>query len=210
MTTLFGPINLPFSAVKELQFHSPESGNSDGVINPDDWDLLPFPQDSDWPGDRGVPPRFENGEVIVQGAQDARSRKLYSVPLTVECDVVLEARASQQGAFRLRFVAEGQPRDFDAKQFISLELAYRQNRPDQLTIVQRPLTRQDRVLENMSVHADRAYHIRIHLQPDHWQVTLNDETYEIDGISMPSERFYIQLYGWEPADRWHVSHFKAY
>jgi hypothetical protein len=27
---------------------------------------------------------------------------------------------------------------------------------------------------------------------------------------MPAERFYIQLYGWEPADRWHVRSFKAY
>jgi hypothetical protein len=211
MKTLFGLVTVPFSAVKELQFHSRESDDSNGVINPGDWDLLPFPQDSDWPGNRGVPPRFENGEVILQGAQDARSKKLYSAPLTVECEVVLEARASSQGEFQLRFVAEGQPRDLDAKQLTSLAFAYRQNGTDQLFVVQHPSPQQDlRVLANTPIRAGRAYHIRIHIQPDHWRVDLNDESYEMDGISMPAERFYIQLYGWEPQDRWHVRNFKAY
>jgi hypothetical protein len=43
-----------------------------------------------------------------------------------------------------------------------------------------------------------------------WWVDLNDESYEVDGVSMPAERFYVQLYGWEPADCWPVRGFKAY
>ena len=131
--------------------------------------------------------------------------------LAVTCVPVSRCCASSQGAFQLRFVAEGQPRDLNAKQFTSLRFAYRQNETDQLFVVQHPSPRQDlRVLVDTPVRAGRAYHIRIHTQQDHRRVNLKDESFESDEVSMPTERFYIQLYGWEPADRWHVRSFKAY
>jgi hypothetical protein len=211
MTTLFGPITIPVSKIRELQFHAQEGSGNGGLINPDDWDSLPFPQDSNWPGDRGVPPRFENGEVILQGAQDVRSKKVYSAPMTVECEVMLEERSSTDGSFQLRLVAEGESANVDAKRFASLGLGYRRNGTDQLFTSQRPNSQHDfQVIADLPIRAGQPYRIKLEVQQARWRITVNGQTYEVTDVSLPSEHFYIQLYGWQPTDRWHVRSFKVY
>src|ERR1039457_640908 len=133
MRTLLGPVNIPLSVIKELHFQIRDAAGG-GVINPEDWDSLPFPQNSNWPGGRGEPLRFENGEVILQGAQDVRSKKLYSTPVTVECEVLLEDRTSAHGGFQLRFVAEGQPKDLDLTRLTYLSWNYFHNATDRLSL----------------------------------------------------------------------------
>ena len=88
------------------------------------WDALPFPRNSDWPGPKGLPAHIEDGDLILQG-REARTRSAYSVPLTIECEFLLEARSGTDGGLAIRLIPPDQPADLNITQTLYLVLSYR-------------------------------------------------------------------------------------
>src|SRR5664280_2334341 len=84
-------------------------------LSPLAWDALPFPRNSDWPGPKGLPAHIEDGDLILQG-REARTRSAYSVPLTIECEFLLEARSGTDGGLAIRLVPLDQPPDLNLTQ----------------------------------------------------------------------------------------------
>ncbi|MEI6083879.1 MAG: hypothetical protein WCS70_06215 [Verrucomicrobiota bacterium] len=212
LTTVFGKVSVPLTVIRELQVR-PQSSTTMELqpLNADDWDLLPFPQDSDWPGDRGLPPLFENGEVVLRGAQDARTKKLYAAPLTIECEVQLERRTSSDGTFEIRLVAEGEPKNLDARNVLGISVSYKRDGGDSISF----LGQNRRLIRKYSpagfhLKTDKPYRVKLRIEPERLLLQVNDMEQEICDLRLPTERFYIQLFGWQPTDRWHVPKFATY
>jgi hypothetical protein len=169
------------------------------------WDPLPFPKDSDWAGPKGATAMLAGKELVLQG-QDVRTRSLYQAPLTIECDVELEARTASDGAFAIKFVASGEPH-----QMVAFRMIYRNpgaySGKDGLAIERRSGSLQADVPgdeEPFDLKPAVPYHVKVEMLADRLRVTINKRPYEAAGVSVPKQDFYVQLGGWQPANRWHV------
>ncbi len=120
---------------------------------------------------------------------------------------MLEDRSASDGEFQLRFIADGEPGNVDPTRISSLLLAYRRNGTDTLEILQQ---RHTRPVADLSIRAGQFHHLKVEIANNHWRIQLDDQQYEVNDARLPSERFYIQLYGWQPTDRWHVRNFQVY
>ena len=173
------------------------------------WDALPFPRDSDWGGPKGLPAQIENGDLVLQG-REARTRSSYSVPLTIECEFLLEERVGTDGGLAIRLIPPDQPADSNITQTLYLVLSYR---PSGEGIVK--IQRCDGSWRANTVWDEKPFDLRvgklnqlhIELQRDGMRFTVNGQAFEAKDVAVPYDRFCIQLWGWQPVNRWHVRNF---
>jgi hypothetical protein len=180
------------------------------------WDVLPFPRDSDWPAWNGVAANLKDGELVLQG-HPVRTRKAYSLPITIECKVVLEARVATDGYFGVGIVPVGSPPDVDPRNLRWLQIACRgpasESSRDGLSLLGRDDTGKDKLLwgeKPFPITAGKPFSIQLEVTAGRVHLVIDDRTYDIDGIEIPYKQFYIQLVSWQPADRWHVQNFSVH
>lgn len=175
------------------------------------WDRLPFPKDSDWSAPKGAPPKIENGVLVLQ-SQAVRTRSSYAVPVTVQCEVVLEDRSMSDGEFAVKFLATGQPKDVELREFVQFRMIFRNlgaySGRDGLVIEGRGDSLRSNQLwgeQPFTVNAGQPYRITLDVLPDRMRIDINGQKFDAVGVTVPYERFQIQLDGRWP--RWHVRSF---
>ena len=177
------------------------------------WDPLPFPKNSDWPGPKGLPPTMAGTALVLQG-QDVRTASLYTAPLTVECDVELEARTTSDGSFGIKFIPSGEPADSEPDQIVMFRMIYRNpdaySGKDGLVIERRNGSMRGETAwgeEPFDLQAAISYHITLEILADRLRVSIDKLTYEAVGVTVPYKKFYVQLSSWQPGDKWLVRSF---
>ncbi len=213
LATMVGELAVPMKIVSRLEVRQADNAVLGGRLTPEDWDILPYASDSDWPGPKGERARFNNGEVLLAG-QPIRSRSAFVVPTTLDCDVTLEDQDAPDASFFVRFVQPGQSKDLDPTRSIDVVLTrVGQNNEGirfQLTVV----------VLNGSSHGNVAwtgptftlkpgvqYHLRVHALSNGLRIELNDAQYEVNdnGTRIPDGKFQIQFWSWRPGVHWRVS-----
>jgi hypothetical protein len=177
------------------------------------WDPLSFPNDSDWPGPKGGPAKLAGNALVLQG-QDVRTKGLYGAPLTVEYDVELEARATSDGSFEVKFIPSGEPAESEPHQMVKFRMIFRNpgaySGKDGLAIERRSGSlRGDTVWgeEPFDLRPAVSYHVILEILADRFRMTINKRTYEALGVTVPYKLFYVQLSSWQPQDKWLVRNF---
>ena len=204
--TLFGQVTVPLEKTTEIEIRM---GDSRLV----EWDILPFPKDSDWPGPRGEPAIIKNNDILLQG-RPVRSQTTYSLPLSIECEVELADCVANDGGLWLYVLNEQDPRDFNPKRFVMLNFGY-----DQLSSKFRTGTlavfRSDGDDHGpmvwgktpFSMEVGKSYKLRWDIRSNGMKMTIDDQTFDIPGVTVPWEKVQVCLMSWKPANRWHVRNF---
>jgi len=201
LQTLLGMVTVPLEKTAEIEVRS---GGGRLV----EWDLLPFPRNSDWPGPQGEPATMIPNEAVLRG-QPVRTKQTYPATLSFECDVTLEKLAINNGCLWIALVPEGSDPNLNwPAESVVVELGYNQinGRDGHLNINHGPtairLNDTPLVLEG-----GKPYRLSVKLLPDRMRVTLNGQAFEAKGMTLPFKACHIQLMGWQPANTWHVRNF---
>jgi hypothetical protein len=180
------------------------------------WQAQPFPTDSDWPGPTGDPAVITPNEVILN-ARPARSQQVFSGPLTINCDVFVEARTTSDGVFTLSFASPGQPLDKDLASQTAFQMIYRNpgdgSGQDGLLITQVINKSGNQVWGEIpfTVTGGTTYHLSMGVAADGaLSLSIDGQSYPLpNSTAVPFSQFELQLGGWEPGDYWHVQNFTA-
>jgi len=179
------------------------------------WDRLPFPKDSDWPGPKGAPATIGQGELVLQ-AQDVRTHRSYSAPLTVECEAHPDNTNAPNTWLQLKFVPVGEPADAEPKQLTTVVVGNRKAPPsgDQAVvfITRRtgPSSKEIWGEQAFAVKMGEPYRLKCEVLTDRMRITVNGQTFDAAGVTVGYKKFYIQLDGWQPPNRWHVRDFTVH
>jgi len=189
-----------------------------GMWGPLDWYIQPFPVNSDWPGPKGEPATWEDGELLLTG-QPVRSRRSYSAPVTVSWETVLEKRYTHDGALTIMFEPEGLPLDQQGEQVVAFSMGYGHGGMDDgtahLGVWQQMALRENfhpigKKLwgeEPFSFVAGQPYRVTLEIKVDGMRASVNGREYQMSGVNLPYRRFHIAIEGWQPTNRWHVRNF---
>jgi hypothetical protein len=60
------------------------------------------------------------------------------------------------------------------------------------------------------VQARKPYAIRIEITTTQVRLVIDGQAHDLVGVRIPYERFYVQLGGWQPTNRWHVRNFSIH
>jgi hypothetical protein len=177
------------------------------------WQALPFPYDSDWPGSTGQSAIITSNKVILD-AQPARAMETFSGPITIDCDVSLDARTGTDGAFLLFFIPPGVALDKTATNSIIFQLGYTKFGRDELYILKRrgiPQNPPDVAIFSTPypVRAGTTYHVTLGVAATGaLSLSVNDQLYPLtNAAALPFSQFQIQIQGWQPDNFWHVKNF---
>lgn len=180
------------------------------------WDLLPFPGNSDWGGPKGEPATMSGGDLILRG-QRVRTTRSYFAPLTVDCQVELEGRRASDGSFDVEFVPVGSPLNISSANGRVFRMIYRNpgaySGKDALVFVARDAGSPDKTVwgeQAFIVRARKPYAIRIEISTTQVHLVIDGQAYDLKGVRIPYGRFYVQLGGWQPTNRWHVRDFSIH
>ncbi len=134
--------------------------------------------------------------------------------MEIECDVLLEERAANDGGFSIQFVRADQPTDMEPQYAITIGMGYRNagaySGLDSLSVYRANGSIRARLVwgeEPFTLKAGVAYHLNIQLFSDRIHLQVNDRSYEVDNVGVPYADLRIQLRSWQPTNRWHVSNF---
>jgi hypothetical protein len=140
-----------------------------------------------------------------------RTQQSYSVPITIEFDAMLEEMRASDGALSCGFVPAGQPADRDVERAIHVSWQYNQNGQTLLVVerFQRWPTHENKTwLETpLAIEPGNWHHIKFEVTKDGLHIWIDDHAYDSGGASVPYDRFFIYMSGWQPSNRWHVRNF---
>jgi hypothetical protein len=180
------------------------------------WNRLPFPVNSDWSGPKGEPATVSGGDLILQG-QMVRTRLAYSTTLTIGCDVELEQRDAPDGSFDAEFVPVGSSPELKPASARIFRMIYRNpgaySGKDALVFVERDPGSPDKTVwgeQPILIRAGKPFHLQFVLTATRTQIAIDGQTYDLNGVGIPYERFVVQLGGWQPTNRWHVRNFSIH
>jgi hypothetical protein len=212
MKTLVGELSIPMEAVSLLEVRT-AAGAAGVRLEPEDWDILPFATDSDWPGPKGERAKFENDDILLAG-QPVRSRNTFTVPTTVECDVTFEDRDTPDAGFFIRFVQPDQPKDLDPTRGVDVTFGHDGGRAQLLVVALEGFSHGDVVWKKpiSALKTGERYHLRVHAHADGLRIELNDTVYEVNDqrARVPDGKFQIQLSSWRPGMQWRVKDFAVH
>jgi hypothetical protein len=199
LKTVVGTLTIPIEMVQEMKVHL--AGGQEM-----DWEVLPFPKDSNWMGGRGQAATVDGGEVVLQG-QPVWTKQTYAVPQSFRCDVALDQTVSNDGCLWVVLIPDGA--DAEAMvppQNVAIQLGYHQPGGDSgmLTVAAQGMQPMDVGKGPFAFQAGKAYHLEIEVKPDVIRTTLNGEAFE-SRITVPFKSFRIELMGWQPMNTWRVS-----
>jgi hypothetical protein len=177
------------------------------------WEELPWADDCPWAGVRGVPAVFNKGDLILPGWY-LRTKSSYSLPLTIECNVMLEQQNADDGCIWIDLFPVGQPANLEPTQFLSFSFGYGYG-SSKMAIVQRyqryPLQERKHWEHEMpKFEAGRLYRLRLQYLPDRMRINIDGQSYDLPSLTVPYGTFQVTLRGWQPTNRWHVRNFSIY
>ncbi|HVM60393.1 MAG TPA: hypothetical protein VMV72_05935 [Verrucomicrobiae bacterium] len=179
------------------------------------WEQLPFPKDSDWPGSKGAPAAVAQDELILQ-AQEVRTTEEHSVPLVIQCAAYPDLTNAPHSWLLIKFVPVGQPLDTEPDRLTTLAIGNRHAPPsgdkDVMFIERREGGRARKLWgeQEFTAKPDRVYHLKAEISPDKIRITIDGQTFEAPGVTVGYPKFYVQLQGWQPPNRWHVQDFSIH
>ncbi len=214
MTALFGPIKIPVSDLKKLQLHSRDAGG--GRLSLEDWDAMPFPEDSDWPGDRGARATIENGVVTLRG-QTLRTTRTCTMPVTIECDVVFEEQRASDAGFFVFFLRPDQSRTSNRTDYAYCGLSFPPRSSEGMrctpTVGLQAGSGRPRDLwkgNPFLFEAGKLYHLKLRAAPSGLTFSIDETEYHIPNVEIPHPEFLLELWGWQPTSVWKVNHLRVY
>jgi hypothetical protein len=199
LKTAFGAVTVPLEKTTEIQVRH-------GKASLVEWDILPFPMDSDWPGPRGEPATVDTGEIVIRG-QPVCTKQAYSAPLTFECEFTVDQPLTHLEYAAITFTPEGaDPCSDPPVGSLDVLLQYEGAGGDggHLYIQRRGRGVVSLTKEPFVLQAGKPYQLRVEVLSDVLRITLNGQAYEAEGITLPFKAFHIRLYGWKPDKVWHV------
>jgi hypothetical protein len=172
---------------------------------PVDWQILPFPQDSDWGGYKGQP-ATTNGNVVTFYGRPVRSVQFFSGALHISYDVVLQAQNASDGAFQIAFVPTGLPTNTAHSIYTQLRMEYG---PGDLVVGTNGAATYLWKYTPFNLNSQTVYHCEVDLSASGgltW--TINNLTNSIPStIKVPYSSYQLDLLGWQPDNIWRVSNF---
>jgi len=201
LRTLFGSVTIPLDETREIEVRTAK-------LQALEWDILPFPQDTDWPGSRGEPAVIDEGAITLRG-RPVRTKQTYSAPLTVECEFTVDRPLRHLEHAKITIISEGtDPGIHGPDGVVNLVLQqegavgngghlYLQRPGREPALVS--LTN-----EPFAIRAGKPNQIRVEILADTFRVMLNDQACEPVKVVLPFQRFHIQLSGWLPDTVWHA------
>jgi hypothetical protein len=203
-TTIFGHVAIAIAQLKKLEV-TPSQSAPGKLLIAEDWEQVPFPRNSDWGGSHGSPAEIREDEIVLLG-RGVRTRQAYSGRVTVDCEVMLEKRATSDGSFGIQFIPVDEPADMGPQRLVALQMIYRNpgaySGRDGLVMGGENGTLWGE--KSFQVEPERVYRIRLEILPDQVQFQIDDEKYEAAGVKVTYEKFRVYLKGWQPGNRWHV------
>lgn len=198
LTSVVGVVHVPLDKVLEMRL-----SRGGGPL---EWNIVPFPQNSDWPGPRGKP-SLVTAEEVVSCGQPVRSTQSFNAPAVFECEVVLDELVTNDGAIWINLV----PKDAEAHlnpppATVTVQLGYSHpgGRNGGLSVDGLRLTKRP-----MMIEPGKSYRLAIEVLTDKIRVSLDGQEYVAEGVTAPADGFQIRLMGWQPNNVWRVRDFRA-
>jgi len=214
LQTLLGPLTVPMTAIVKFQVRAPDTGDGQ-ILGAADWQALPFPDNCDWPGDRGSRSRIDDEGLHLLG-QPVRTVHSYKLPLDVDCEfVLLEPLPSDGNNLQIIIGQPGAPPEVLPENMLQLcinsSVGREKRMPSKLLALQHagdPHCRSPRVIAERDgwelLAVGEPNRLKIHVGLESCQVMLNDKTFTIDNWKPESAEVLIEFWHWKPSSRWLV------
>jgi len=151
----------------------------------------------------------------VQG-RPVRTRRKFSVPLTLECDVTLEQMPDLGGGFSVIIFPPGPEADIDPERSQRLTLGFEDPKGEPLdttpSINQYEGAPRGQTIwkgGSFPLKPGELYRLRLDISATGWRIAINDHTYETRDAPVPYDEVMIELWNWQPSTRWRVRNFRA-
>jgi len=201
LQTVFGDVIVPVQHMTVVQVRLEQSES-----RPIDWELLPIPRNANWGGHPGEAARLEDGALVLRGWH-ARTAESYTLPITFECEVVLDEAVANDGCLWVNFAPADEPRDMLPRNGYRVVLGYGADGRQKLSVEEGDgRDYQLRVLENKEtgIEGGKAHRLRIEWQATGLRVTLDGKTFDVADAKLPAEKVRIYVRGWQPLNCWRV------
>lgn len=175
------------------------------------WQLLPWPDNQNWPGSQGSP-AVTNGDQIILTGQDVLSLQTFTAPLTITCDVVLPAKSTTDGTFELFFVPTGEKTNLLPNPDIELDMSESQSGDDYLDVQENHGALIPQGPIPYPIATQTVYHVSVVVAANR-QVTwsINGQDVALTNlIVVPYAKFQLRLSTWQPPQVWQISNFNAF
>lgn len=203
--TLFGRVSVAKGVLVEMQVKATGEENAQAL----EWEILPFPRDSDWPGDRGTPAEVQDDGSIVLHGRPVLSKQTFSLPLTIDCDVFCPEPTEDDGGFTVGCFFPEQPTDMNDREVVTFHYGYRNHGTPGMVLCSRNhgSPRGQVVWSEHAVPytAGKTIHLRLELTAAGSKLTAGEESFDISEVVVPYKQFRIRLNGWRTTDPWRVS-----
>ena len=195
LQTLFGPLALPLDRVATLQVRAAGAGQ---VLGPNDWKTLPFPQNCDWGGPKGARATVGDSGLLLNG-QPVRAVRSYRLPVEIECEFVVR-EDQRDGNLQFMIGSARTPEGVLPEDRLQLVLGLADGSVvfyQYLGDRQPDRTYTGEKAANILVGAPNR--LKIKMGADAWVVTINQHTYQIEGLRPTPEEVLLQFWNWLPA-----------
>jgi hypothetical protein len=205
MVTVFGSVIVPLDKVTEMLVRVR------GQSQPVEWEKLPFPSGSDWPGPRGLPAVVEPEGMLIQG-QPVRSRETFRGPVTVACDVTAEYLHAELADMLIMAVPSGSAKDGDTSRVDGTQqFRIRLGQGNQLMFgANVDGSWRDVWNTNLPIlKVGEPHRLELELGGETLRVWVDGQEYKGGKApSLPAE-YYLQIWNWQPSSRWRVRNFNV-
>lgn len=166
------------------------------------WDVLKWKT-----GDAAAAPLIEKSDMVLRG-QDVRTRRAYSVPVTVEFEAHLEKRNAESGIFTCMFAPTNQPADAEPREFVSVTIQYDQTAHALVVARRSGKAQQETILAlPFAPPAGKPSRLRIEVAKDGMNITLNGQKLVVPDAKVPYDKFHIGFSTVPVSDHWRVRNF---
>ena len=203
LQTVVGLLSVPREAIVKLQVRAASAGSS-RLLGVDDWDLLPFPQNSNWPGERGEPATLGADQILLR-SQPIRTRHAHRLPQIVTGEITCLGREDGCGWFNLYLVPAGQSPVLDPSEALVLVLNLGPSQSAELQ--QRTGRGAYQILWRSalpSMAAGDSLHVRLEIGDGKALIKFNDQPDNVANVRLTADEYHLELWSWPPTSQWTV------
>ena len=186
-------------------------GCATGRLRSKDLRALPFPTNCDWPGDRGLPSGFDDTGIQLRG-YPVRTVQSYKLPLDLECEFTILEPMRYDGYFVIRAGPVGTANDLQPLHMIDLMVTAsagaKQIRSGLLAAQYWGVLHQGRIVcrhVGPELTIGEPNRLKIQMGLESWKVTLNGQTFIMDGVKSECNPVVFDFWNWHPSSHWLVS-----